>query len=173
MSHPIRVYLPATVPGLALLHRECALVTTEAYAVTAALREQLGETDEEDLSYAAYRLAAGASLRLLRADPAAPRRRVVVSADVSAQPVVGGDAGAVGLAGPVPLAAVAAIHVDAAAAEPAVSAALLAAGEAFNDEAFNDEAFNDEAFNDEAIDDEPIDDELEWYDVSELPQLLA
>jgi uncharacterized protein DUF6912 len=149
MSQPIRVYLPATVPVLARLHAEGAVAVTEGYAVTPALRAQLGgETDEEELSYAAYRLAADASLRLLRADPAAPERRVVISADVPAEPAHAGEAGAVRPAGPVPVAAVAAIHIDGAAAGPAVAGAL-------------------------ATGDGSVDDELEWYDASELSQLLA
>jgi uncharacterized protein DUF6912 len=145
---PIRVYLPATVPVLARLHAEGALAATEAYAVTPALRAQLGETDEEELSYAAYRLAADASLALLRADPAAPDRRVVISADVPAEPARAGEAGAVRPAGPVPVAAVAAIHIDGAAAGPAVASAV-------------------------ATGDGSVDHELEWYDPSELAQLLA
>jgi hypothetical protein len=144
MSPPIRVYLPATMPDLVRLHGERALAATQGYAMP----EQPGDTDEEELSYAAYRQAADASLRLLRTDPGAPRRRVVIAADVQAQPAGDGDLGAVRLTGPVPISAVAAIHVDGAAAEPAVAAALAAG-------------------------DDSVDDELEWYDVSELPQLLA
>lgn len=146
MSQPIRVYVPATIPILARLRGEGSLAAGQAYAVTPALRAELGETDEEELSYAAYWLAADASLRLLRSDPAAPRRRVVVAADVPA--TLSGAVGMVRVAGPVTAVAVAAIHVDGAAAEPEVAAAL-AAGE------------------------ESVDLELEWYDVSELPQLLA
>jgi hypothetical protein len=142
MTQPTRVYLPATVPMLARLHGEGTLVAHEAYAVTRH------DIDDEALSYAAYWLAADASLRLLRADPAAPRRRVVISADVPAEPVEHGDVGAVRPAGPVPVAAVAAIHVDGGAAEADVAAALAAG-------------------------DESVDHELEWYDVSELAQLLA
>jgi hypothetical protein len=157
MSQPIRVYLPATMSGLATLRRAGSLAATGAYAVTPALRDQLGDADEEELSYAAYRLAAGASLSLLRADSAAPRRRVVVSADVPARPAAGGDPGSVLLTGPVPVASVAAIHLDGAGAEPAVAAALDAPGEDAGASAV----------------DELAEHELEWYDVSELSQLVA
>lgn len=155
MSQPIRVYVSATIPMLARLRDEGSLAADAAYAVTPALRAELGETDEEELSYAAYRLAADASLRLLRHDPAAPRRRVVVAADVPTEPAgslgpdgTGGEAGVVRVTGQVMAAAVAAIHVDGAAAEPEVAAAVAAG-------------------------DDSVDLELEWYDVSELPQLLA
>jgi hypothetical protein len=138
MSQPIRVYLPATVPALARLHREGELAIPQGYAA-------VPDPDDEELSYAAYRLAAEESVRLLRADPSALPRRVVISADV---PVGPGDGGLVRLAGPVPRSAVVAIHLDGAAAEPAVAAAVAGG-------------------------DEAVDHELEWYDVSELPQLLS
>lgn len=141
MRSTIRVYLPATVPALAELRDRGQLPAPAGYAVTAGLREQLGDDDDEQLAYAAFQLAAAASLELVRADPAAARRRVVVSVDAPAAPA-GGD-GQVALAGPVPLAAVAAIHMDGGAAEPAVAAG------------------------------DPAEHELEWYDVSELAQLLA
>jgi hypothetical protein len=133
----LRVYLPATLPALARLHAEGELVVPQGYAATT-------DPDDEELSYAAYRLAAEASVRLLRADPAAPPRRVVISADVPAEPL---GSGAVRLTGPVPRSAVAAIHLDGPAAEPDIAAAI--AGE-----------------------DDDVDHELEWYDPSELVRLL-
>lgn len=159
MSQTIRAYLPATLTSLAELREQGELAANwPAYAVTPALREQLGgsdagfagkhrETDPEELSYAAFRIAADESVRLLRDDPAAPPRRVVISADTPA--AWSADAGArVRLTSPVELASVAAIHVDGAAAEAEVAAAV-------------------------ASDDPAVDHELEWYDVSELSQLLA
>jgi hypothetical protein len=143
------VYLPATLPALARLRERGELTVDEAYAVTRPLRDQLGDDDDDDddeqLSYAAFRLAAEASVRLLGADPAAPRRRVVISVDVPAEPLP--EVAAVRPAGPVPLSAVAAVHIDGAAAEPDVAAAV-AAGEP------------------------EVDHELEWYDASELAQLV-
>lgn len=147
VSQTIRVYLAATLRTLARLRDagELAAAPGSAYAVTPGLPAQPGEDDQEELAYAAFRLAADASLALVRADPAAPRRRVVVSADVPAEPASDADeAGPVRLAlvRTVPLAAVAAVHVDGAAAEPEVAAG------------------------------DPAEHELEWYDVSELAQLL-
>jgi hypothetical protein len=134
----IRVYLPATIPALARLHAEGELAIPEGYAATP-------DPDDEELAYAAYRLAAEASVRLLRADPGAPARRVVISADVPASPA---DGGAFRLTGPVPRSAVAAIHVDGAVAEPEVAAAVAGG-------------------------DEAVDHELEWYDASELAHLVG
>jgi hypothetical protein len=133
----VRVYLPATLPALARLHGAGELAVPEGYAATP-------DPDDEELSYAAYRLAAEASVRLLRADPSAPHRRVVISADMPAER---GEGGVVRLAGPVPVSAVAAVHVDGVDAEPEVAAAITGSGDA-------------------------VDRELEWYDVSELPDLL-
>lgn len=138
MSSLLRVYLPATLPALARLHAEGQLRIPQGYAATP-------DPDDEELAYAAYRLAAEASVRLLRADPGAPPRRVVISADVPASPAAGG---LVRLAQPVPRSAVVAIHVDGAAAELGVAAAVAGA-------------------------DEAVDEELEWYDASELAQLLT
>jgi hypothetical protein len=154
MNQPIRAYLPATLPILARLRERGELAAGGAYAVTPALRAALGGDDGEELSYAAFRLAADASVRLLGADPTAPRRRVVISVDV-AVPGDGDGDGVVRLAGTVPLSAVAAVHVDGAAAEPEVVAAVAA------------------VVTDPAAGEAGVDHELEWYDVSELPQLLA
>ncbi|HEY8471707.1 MAG TPA: hypothetical protein VIL37_03620 [Natronosporangium sp.] len=141
MSTVFRVYLPATLPALARLHVDGQVTIPQGYAAPP-------DPDDEERSYQAYRRAADASIRSLRADPGAPPRRVVISADVPAVPA--GD-GTVRLTGPVPRSAVAAIHVDGADAEPAVAAAV--AGEPAGAEA-------DEH-------------ELEWYDVSELPGLVG
>src|SRR5438874_10324273 len=111
----MRVYLPATLPALTALKERGELVPDgEAHAVTPALREWYAEGDEEELEYVAFTRAAQAALQLLRHDPRAPRRRVVVSADVPTAGVAVLDrelgSSAVRLAAPLPLAAVAAIH---------------------------------------------------------------
>src|SRR5690606_25218198 len=108
----VRVYLPATLPALADLRRQGELGTppVAAQAVTPSLREWYAEGDEEELEYVAFTHAAQAALRLLRADPAAPRRRVVVSADVPTSVIVRTDpdlgSSAVWLGSPVPRSAV-------------------------------------------------------------------
>jgi hypothetical protein len=164
----VRVYLPATVPQIAALAgAETPLpAPTAAHAVTAALREWYAEGDEEELEYVAFLRAAQDALRLLRADPSAPRRRVVVSVDVprSAIAVASHDLGSstVRLVEPITRAAVAAYHVDDADAEAAVAAAaevveLAAAGDP------------DAQFTVDSAEDH----DLLWYAPEELSQLLA
>ena len=86
----VRVYVPATVPMLATLRADGQLGTGPlvAHAVTPSLREWYAEGDQEELEYVAFTRAAQDALRLLRHDPSAPRRRVVVSADVPSSALV-------------------------------------------------------------------------------------
>jgi Family of unknown function (DUF6912) len=173
VTDKLRVYLPATMQALGSLRERGEFGPTgadgrpvEAHAVTPALREWYAEGDDEELEYVAFTRAAQAALRLLRHDPAAPRRRVVVSADVPAGRLAGIDAelgsSAVRLAGPVPLAAVAAIHVDAHGAEPDVDAAAQVVEEALAGDP-------DAQFTVDGAEDH----ELAWYDVSELDKLVS
>lgn len=132
----MRVYLPATLPALAGILRaaEIGPAPVLAYAVTPALREWYASADLEELEYAALMHAARASLRLLRADPQAPRRRVVLAADVPDEQAGRGggfDGGfdeptLVLLSAPVPLARVASGHVDDVAAVADIGAAVQA-----------------------------------------------
>ncbi|MFI7216272.1 DUF6912 family protein [Micromonospora maritima] len=160
----VRVYLPATVPMLGRLRDE-GLSAEAAHAVTPELREWYAEGDEEELEYVAFTRAAQDALLLLRADPAAPRRRVVVSVDLPARAVgrAGGELGSsvVGLAGPVPVKSVAAIHVDGAEAVEDVAAAVAVVAEA--------QAGDPDA---QFTVDGAEDHELEWYDATELDLLL-
>src|SRR5207244_1227656 len=73
----MRVYLPSTLPALADALREGAVgpAPLHGFAVTPALREAYASGDEEELEYVAMLAAARESLRMLRADPQAPRRR--------------------------------------------------------------------------------------------------
>jgi hypothetical protein len=143
----MRVYLPATLPVLdgVLSAGEIGPAPVPAYTVTPALREWYALADLEELEYAAMMHAARASLRLLRADPDVPRRRVVLAADVPDEQAgrVGGFDGGfdeptlVLLAAPVPLAWVVSGHVDDLAAVPDVTAAVqaLAAADGGDDDA--------------------------------------
>ncbi|MFZ4152884.1 DUF6912 family protein [Streptomyces pseudogriseolus] len=168
----MRVYVPLTLPGLAEAHRTGQLGDgpSTAYAVTPALREWYLSDDIEELEYAALSRAALASLRLLAADPAAPRRRVVVAVDVadgaaSAEPGLGPDPASLGevrLAGPVRLAKAAAVHVDAEDAEEDVAAAARALDAA-------DKGDDDAQF----VVDGAEDHELLWFATQEIPQLVA
>ncbi|GAA4569892.1 hypothetical protein GCM10023176_27430 [Micromonospora coerulea] len=160
----VRVYVPATVPMLSRL-REQGLTDGEAHAVTPMLREWYAEGDEEELEYVAFTRAAQDALLLLRADSSAPRRRVVVSVDVPAASVGRGDgelgSSLVRLIGPIPVAAVAALHVDGAEAVDDVAAAAEVIAEA--------QAGDPDA---QFTVDGAEDHELEWYDVTELDLLL-
>ncbi|MFF0228033.1 DUF6912 family protein [Streptomyces sp. NPDC004629] len=168
----MRVYVPLTLPGLAEAHRTGELGTEPlvAYAVTPALREWYLSDDIEELEYAALNRAALASLRLLAADPDAPRRRVVVAVEVPdgaamPDPDRGLDPAALGevrVTGPVPLAKAAAVHVDAADAEDDVAAAVTALPAA-------DDGDDDAQF----VVDGAEDHELLWYATQEIPALVG
>lgn len=169
----VRVYVPATLSQLPTL-RDGGLVgggpagddATHAHAVTPLLREWYAEGDDEELEYVAFTRAAQDSLRLLRADPAAPRRRVVISADVgdASVTVAGAELGEsqVRVAGGVPRSSVAAIHVDGLGAEPDVVAAANMVDQAAAGDP--DARFIVDATEDHA---------LEWYDATEIDRLLA
>jgi hypothetical protein len=163
----VRVYLPATLPMLARLKEHGKLdPPSEAHAVTPELREWYAEGDDEELEYVAFTRAAQGALRLLRQDPTAPRRRVVVSIDVPSHGIRRRGEQELGSSlvwalDAVPLAAVAAVHVDGPGAEPDVAAAADVVEEA----AAGDP---DAQFTVDGAEDH----ELEWYDPSELGQLV-
>lgn len=160
----MRVFLPATLPMLRTLVTEDQLdpVSRLGFALTPALRESYAAGDSEELEYAAMMLAARASLRLLAADSAAPPRRAVVAVDVSnaaLRPDL--DEAAVRLAGPVPMRAVAAVHVDVGEAEEAVRAAAEVVDAADLGDPDAEFTLGDAE-----------DHELAWYAPQELPFLL-
>jgi hypothetical protein len=162
----VRVYVPATVPMLSALRAsgQLGVGPTVAHAVTAALREWYAEGDEEELEYVAFTRAAQAALQLLRHDPSAPRRRVVVSADVASDALIREDvdlgSSTVRLPQPVALKEVASIHVDGAGAAEEVGAAADVVEEALAGDP-------DAQFTVDGAEDH----ELEWYAVSELDEL--
>jgi hypothetical protein len=139
----MRVYLPSTLPGLAdvLAKGESAPPPLPAFAVTPALRESYASGDDEELEYVAMLAAARQSLRLLDADQDAPRRRVVLAADVPDAQVswqaYDDEAAAVVVDTAIPLAAIAAGHVDDLEAVPDVTAAAdaVTAADAGDDDA--------------------------------------
>jgi hypothetical protein len=166
----VRVYVPATLSMLRPLSSRADIVATGstgliAHMVTPTLREWYAEGDEEELEYVAFTRAAQAALQLLRSDPHASRRRVVVSADVAATVVVAADSqlgtSLVHLTIPLPFAAVAAVHVDGASARDDVTAAVEVVEEALAGDP-------DAQFTVDSAEDH----ELEWYDVTEVDQLL-
>ncbi|WFB09171.1 hypothetical protein LRS74_20615 [Streptomyces sp. LX-29] len=168
----MRVYVPLTLPGLAEAYKtgELGPAPLDAFAVTPALREWYVSDDIEELEYAALGRAAQASLRLLAADPAAARRRVVVAVDVAdgaavANPERGLDHAALGevrITSAVRLAKAAAVHVDAGDAEADIAAAAAALGAA-------DQGDDDARFTVEGAEDH----ELLWYATQEIPNLIG
>ncbi|MFK4087700.1 DUF6912 family protein [Kribbella sp. NPDC020789] len=164
----MRVYIPST---LRLLDDACHAgefgpPPLTVYAVTPALREWYVEGDDEELEYAAMAQAARASVGLLADDPGTPRRRVVVSADVSAVPPADGSAelgdARLELQVVVPWRSVAAVHLDEtrAAATVGKAAELWAAAQDGDDDALF------------ALDSCEGED-LMWYATQEIPDLLA
>lgn len=163
----MRVYLPATIPTLAeaLARGEIGTAPLTAFAVTPALREWYAEGDLEELEYAAMMHAGRASLRLLDADRLAPRRRVVLAADVPdewVRPRGDAERAAVSIREAVALDRVVSAHVDDEAATEIVAAAADAVGPAGQGDP-------DAQF---AVD-EAEGHELMWYAASELSTLVA
>lgn len=80
----MRVYLPTTLAALgsALVAGQVGPAPVPGYSVTPALREWYSNGDLEELEYAAMMQAARASLRMLHVDTKAPRRRVVLAAEL-------------------------------------------------------------------------------------------
>jgi len=178
----MRVYVASTLEALKSLSGNGFAAPVAAHAVTPALREWYADGDAEELEYAAADEAAESSLRLLAAQPVAPRRRVVVAVDVpdaavrlapggapgsapGDEPgdVSGGSArSAVSVDATVTVADVASVHVDDGDAAPDVQRAVdaLAAADAGDEDARFDV-------------DGAAGHELLWYDVSELDDVLA
>ena len=164
----MRVYVPTTVAGLQKMLADEALqpLSGTAFALTPTLRESYTSGDDEELEYVAMSEAARASLRLLAtelaADPGAPARRAVVAADVDdVTPRPDLDAAVVRVAGPIPMARLASVHLD---VEDAVEA-VRAAAEVVDAADLGDEDA-------ELAVGDAEDHELAWYGVQELPFVL-
>lgn len=159
----MRVYFPATLPLLRTWLAAGHAPAGTAYAVTPALREWYRDGDSEELEYSASLAAARASLDLLSDDVDAPRRRVVVAADVPDLDVapVGTPRAGVVVGVPVAVSSWASALVDDDESESVVSAAVTALGAAAAGDADAQFAV-DEA---EAL-------ELGWWAVQELGPLV-
>jgi hypothetical protein len=165
----MRVYLPATLPGLAGLLRKAEIgpAPLRAFAVTPALREWYASGDLEELEYVAMTHAARASLRLLESQPHAPRRRVVLALDIPDAQVGTAAAGLdeptlVEVLAPVPLDRVVSGHIDdeVAMADVAKAVAALPAADSGDDDA-------------RFVVDGAEGHELLWYASQELPHLVG
>ncbi len=161
----MRVYLPGTLNTLRRLDSDRKLPPPlTGFALTPTLREWYASGETDELEYAAFTDATRASLRLLDADPLAPRRRVVLSVDVDDGDHVGLpdlDRAAVRVTAAVPIDRIAALHIDgaeAAADVRAAAAAMLAAELGSADAQF--------------VVDGAQGHELAWYAVQELGPLL-
>jgi hypothetical protein len=167
----LRVYLPATTSVLRTLLDDGRLAGPHtAFAVTPQLREFFAvsdaEADTEELEYAALLTAARASLRLLDIDPMAPRRRVVVAADVADEAVQPMDdphveRGAVRVTADIRMQDVASVHIDGEDAEDDVRAAVNVVLEA-------DLGSDDAQF----VVDQAEGHELAWYATQEIGSVL-
>ncbi|HUZ53592.1 MAG TPA: hypothetical protein VMU94_13825 [Streptosporangiaceae bacterium] len=164
----MRVYLPTTLAALgsALVAGQIGPAPLTGFAVTPALREWYSSGELEELEYVAMMQAARASLRMLHVDTKAPRRRVVLAAEVP-EPVIsvknGLDRpGQVAVTLPVQLADVVSGHVDAMDAVPDIdaSAAALPAADAGDGDA-------------QFIVDSAEGHELLWYATQELIYLIG
>ncbi|HLU71109.1 MAG TPA: hypothetical protein VKZ82_02945 [Nonomuraea sp.] len=167
----MRVYLPCTLPALAKAVEagELGPAPLTGYAVTPALIEWYASGDTEELEYVALTEAARASLRMLAADLAdgvpGGHRRVVVAAEVPDSAVEAGaaleDKGRVRVTAPIPMAKVAAVHVDDEYAVADVKAAIAALPDA-------DKGDDDARFTVDGAEAH----ELMWYATQEIPDLL-
>jgi Family of unknown function (DUF6912) len=163
-----RVYIPMTLAMLQRLVADGVLhaVNGTAFAVTPALREAYAQGDDDELAEVALAEAALASLRLLAAeddtDDSLPRRRAVLVADLDdAKPRPDLDDAVVRIGAPVGFDQVICAHVDNAAAEPAVAAAIDVIDEA--------DLGDQDA---ELLVGDAQDHDLAWYAPQELPILL-
>lgn len=163
----MRIYIPSTVNSLHEVHQlgEHGPAPVTAFGVTPAIREWYVNEEVEELEYAVFIEAAQASLRLLDIDPIAPRRRLVLSAEVAEERVTFHpelDRAVVRVVDPVRVAELVCIHIDGVEAEEVVSAAAAAVLGAELGEA-------DAEFAVDSAEDFP----LEWYDATELDSLIA
>jgi len=139
----MRVYLPSTLPALAgmFLANEISPSPVLGFAVTPALREWYSSGDMDELEYVAMMQAARSSLRLLMADPAAPRRRVVLAVELPDEQIVGvagfNEPALVEIKSPVQSRDIVSGHIDDPMAADDVSAAVAAlpAADAGDDDA--------------------------------------
>ncbi|MEV0617035.1 hypothetical protein AB0I81_27205 [Nonomuraea sp. NPDC050404] len=168
----MRVYLPCTLAALAAAVEagELGPAPLTGYAVTPALTEWYASGDTEELEYVALTEAARASLRLLAAERAngqspAPRRVVVAAEVPDGSAATGADLeerARVRLAAPIPMAKVAAVHIDDGYAVSDIEAAVAALPA-------SEDGDDDARFTVDGAEAH----ELMWYATQEIPDLLG
>ncbi|MDQ1683673.1 MAG: hypothetical protein QOC82_410 [Frankiaceae bacterium] len=159
----MRVYLPSTLPLLREWLAAGRAPGGPGYAVTPALREWYREASEEEIEYAATQAAGRGSLALLAAEPMAPRRRVVLAAEVADADVavLGSPRAGVAVGVPVALSSWASALVDDEEADGVISVAASALSRAeLGDEDAKFAVDEADAY------------ELAWYAVQEIPSLF-
>lgn len=159
----MRVYLPSTLTAVVALQQDREAHGGVGWAVTPALRESYASGDSEELEYAVLARAAYHSLELLGDDVRAPRRRVVIVAEVPDAAVVAAatdgeplppDPGEVRVSGPIAIRTIEAVHVDEPESVPLVRAVLI--------DPENEDALGDLE-----------DAHLLWYATQEIEELVA
>lgn len=164
----MRVYLPCTLPALAVLlaSADIGQPPLRGFAVTPALRESYVSGDLEELEYTAMTQAARASLRLLLDQPDAPPRRVVLAVEIPDERIVKiaapDEPAAVEIDGEVPVNLLVSGHVDDARAADDIRSAVAALPKA-------DEGDDDARFTVDSAEGH----ELMWYASQELAFLVG
>jgi hypothetical protein len=156
----VRVYLPSTLAAVPDLLTERRVPAGRGCAVTPALREWYASGEQDELEYIALQHAARLSLDLLADEVTAPRRRMVLAADVPDDAVTPArpgtsddDPAAVAISSDIPWNRVQAVHVDDLSAVPLVRAALVTP-------------------DDEMVQGDLDDVDLLWYATQELADLV-
>ena len=111
----MRVYIPVLLSTLAQVveSKQVFPLGGLVFAVTADLRTEYPDADDEELEYLAMSDAARACLRLLAGAPWEPPLRVVIAADVQAAvPAADRDRAAAIVEGAVPWRQIASVHLD-------------------------------------------------------------
>ena len=139
-----RIYIPLNASGLRSLEADGALgAPFLAHAVTEAVRASAPAAGRDDWEYAALNDAALSSSSLLTSDES---RRIVAAADVASD-IVGS-----AVSGGSPVESESAVWISDSVALKRIASFHLSDG---------------------AVRDDELDDDLLWYDVTELPVILA
>lgn len=130
----MRIYIPVLLSTLRDVVQSKSVTPRGGvvFAVTADLRAEYPEADDEELEYLAMSDAATACLRLLAAaGPTEPPLRVVIAAEVAGVvPASDRDRAAATVSGAVPWSRIAAVHLDDRAAAEVVRAAAAVVDQA-------------------------------------------